>query len=665
MRLDRYRVRALQLVAVWAYGVTQPVLSLVDGNPDLVVGRGASRLDVLGVVLVIAIVPPLLAVGYAWLASRFAPWIGDAVYLFLVGLFLVPIGLQVAKAIEPSAFVVVLLVAALCTAGLALYVRFRAVRLFVGFSIVLPALGLVWFWQGIPSLTGDARAADVVVRSPHPVVVLLVDELPVSSLLTRSGQVDAARYPAFGRLAQDAVWYRNATTVYDETAWAVPALLSGTIPPESARPTAADHPENLFTLLGGTYEPHVHETATRLCPPSVCRNDDSESATGRLRSLLDDIRRTYVTRVVPESVSSAFQVVDFDTVLEEAADATLADFEALLAQVRPQTEAPPLYFSHLFLPHAPWRFLPSGVTYPFRGTDGWDGTTDFWGNDPRLVLQGRQRHLLQLVYTDALVGRLLSKLEEVGLYERALIVVAADHGVSFVPGAARRRPVTEENVADLANVPLFVKYPGRRDGRIDDRGASVIDVLPTIADVLGVSLPWQLDGRSLLTDGSDRAEVVVRQSGGDPVEVPLTVVEAQRAETVRRQSAAFGEGQDSLYRVGRYEHLVGRRVDSGGSQDGDSRARLDQPSVYAAVDKSSGHVPARVSGTIEGRTLPARTELAVVVNGRVAGLAIVFDDYGRQRFSALVPESSFEDGANEVEVFVISTSGSEFTLVRL
>lgn len=664
MTLDSYRLRALHLIAVWAYGVTQPVLSLVDGNPDLVVGRGASRRDVMTVVLVIALVPPLLALGYAWLAGRFSPWIGDVVYLFLLGLFLVPVALQVAKWLEPGALVVVLLVGALCAGGVALYARFRAIRLFVGFSIVLPLVGLVWFWQGIPSLTGEARAADVVVRSPRPVVMVVLDELPVSSLMTRSGGIDAVRYPAFGRLARDAVWYRNATTVYDETAWAVPALLSGKIPPESARSTAADHPENLFTLLGGAYTQHGREVATRLCPPSVCPQE-SQSATDRLGSLFDDVRRVYVTRVVPESVSSAFRVVDFDTVLEDASDSTLTDFDALLGQVRPDAAERTLYFTHLFLPHAPWRFLPSGTAYPFRGTDGWDGTTDFWRDDPRLVLQGYQRYLLQLRYTDALVGRLLSKLQETGLYDRALIVVTADHGVSFVPGAARRRPVSLDNVADLANVPLFVKYPNQRGGRIDDRGVRTVDILPTIADVLRIDLPWKLDGRSLRDEGMRRTEVVVHQRGGDPVVAPLGLVERERRETVRRQFAAFGEGRDSLFDVGANVQLLGKPVDPRWPRQPESHARLDVPSAFAAVDLSSGFLPARVSGEIEGRKLPPQTELAVAVNGRIAGLAIVFDDYGRQRFSALVPGSVFRDGANTVELFAVSAGGGTVRLTRL
>ena len=80
------------------------------------------------------------------------------------------------------------------------------------------------------------------------------------------------------------------------------------------------------------------------------------------------------------------------------------------------------------------------------------------------------------------------------------MVVLADHGVSFVPGG-NARLVDRDNIADIARVPLFVKLPGQRAGRVDTRAARTIDVLPTIADVLGVRLPWRVDGRSLLANG--------------------------------------------------------------------------------------------------------------------------------------------------------------------
>ena len=42
-----------------------------------------------------------------------------------------------------------------------------------------------------------------------------------------------------------------------------------------------------------------------------------------------------------------------------------------------------------------------------------------------------QRHLLQAMYTDRLVGGILGELKAAGLYDESLVMVVADHGVSF------------------------------------------------------------------------------------------------------------------------------------------------------------------------------------------------------------------------------------------
>ena len=160
----------------------------------------------------------------------------------------------------------------------------------------------------------------------------------------------------------------------------------------------------------------------------------------------------------------------------------------------PDRERPTLFFLHLALPHSPWRFLPSGREYGTVITD--DGLHEDWSrwrSEPGLVDQAVQGHLLQVGYVDRLLGELLDRMEASGMYQRALVVAAADHGMSFQPGLPPRDPTTE-TLADIAAVPLFVKYPGEQTGRVDPRSARTTDILPTIADVIGVTMPWKVDG---------------------------------------------------------------------------------------------------------------------------------------------------------------------------
>ena len=189
-------------------------------------------------------------------------------------------------------------------------------------------------------------------------------------------------------------------------------------------------------------------------------------------------------------------------------------------------------------PHGPAQFLPSGREYHAVEEAGalWDDKGRWRG--PLLVDQALQHHLLQVGYVDAILGTLVRRLQAVGLYDRALVVVVADHGISFEPGGSPRA-VTEGNVADIAGVPFFVKYPGQRHGAVDRRAAETIDVVPTIADVVGARIPWHVDGRSL------RAAPVVRtvtvNGGYGPVSTTAAAVASGVLATARRNAALLAK----------------------------------------------------------------------------------------------------------------------------
>jgi hypothetical protein len=649
-----YSVRFLTLVAVWAYGVTQPVFSIVTGNPELLVLRDVTTVDVVMLAVVLTILPALAAAAYVWLADRFSTWVGSALFLSILGAFLVPLASQLVKRLAVGTQLSLLMVAALSVAGVLLYARFRAVRLLAAYSIILPILGLASFVHGLPPLEREARAATSSEPSRQDIVVLVLDELPASSLMTQDGGIDALRYPNFARLAERATWYRNATTVHDGTAWAVPAILTGRRSSPRALPVVADHPENLFTLAAGTHGLRVHEAATRLCPRNLCPAEGSRLS--RVDGLLTDVVRPYLQRILPVSVSGSVRSQDLEGATERSSSHSVQEFSRMLDEF---DEGPrgTLSFAHLLLPHAPWRFLPSGRTYGYRGIDGWL-PGERWEPDPWLVRQAFQRHVLQLQYTDTLLGKLLDRLEQLRIFDSALVVVVADHGASFRPSGLRRSP-DERNLADIANVPLLVKYPGQGRGTVDDRAARTVDVVPTIADVLGIRLGWNVDGTSLVAPRR-RVSVEVAVTRGDSdvvVRGSVAQVVRGRSKTIRRNGRLLGEGRDSVYRIGTHVELLGSLVSSG-RRSQNTVVRIDDAEQFAAVDTSSSFLPARVSGVVARGRVARATELAIAVNGRIRALTRSFYQDGVQRFRALVPESAFRDGPNQVDVFAVRAAGS-------
>ena len=63
-------------------------------------------------------------------------------------------------------------------------------------------------------------------------------------------------------------------------------------------------------------------------------------------------------------------------------------------------------------------------------------------------------------------------------------------------------------------VPLFIKLPGQTEGRVSSEDAQSIDLVPTIAAVAGITVPWQVAGHNLFgPPGPPRDKIMIDGSG--------------------------------------------------------------------------------------------------------------------------------------------------------
>jgi hypothetical protein len=669
MQLPSYSWRLVHLTALWGYGVSQPVFSLLGRNPEFLVFNGASRADMVTFALLVVFAPPLVVLGMELVAETFSRHAGAVVHLLGIWAFGFCAALQVLARFDPTSTWTMLLPAVVAYAGAIAYARWSAVRLFLTLSLALPIAGLVSFVATTRLAVDDAEAASVTVRTPTPVVLVVLDELPLSSLMTPSGALDAQRFPGFGALAHQATWYSRAVTVADHTPFAVPAILSGDRPGSDDLPTLADYPDNLFTLLGGAYTVRAQEPVTRLCPVRYCpQHRPDPSIIHRLRRLFHDVTVDYLAGALPANARSDLVVAEgweVGLVTNTAIDGM--QFARRIGLPNPPST---LYFLHVLQPHQPWALLPSGRHY----NDPWvvPGVTDDWrqGEEKRLrpndllVEQALQRHLLQLRAVDRLVGTIFRQLRRQGLLDRALVVVTADHGASFRAGGWIRR-TTPDNLPDIAAVPLFVKYPHQARGHEDRRSAETTDVLPTIADVLGIALPWHVDGRSLRSAPVNR-EVRVETPRGSTIAGSSDLVESGVREVAQRHATWLGSGTDSLYHVGPRLDLHGRAV-SGFPTVAASGARVSIPrlSDLEHVDKSSGYVPAHFLGQVSWRSLRRSEEIAIAVNGRLAATTRPFTMRGGIWVDAMLDEHLLHDGRNTVGIYAVRGRGATTRLVHL
>ncbi len=97
---------------------------------------------------------------------------------------------------------------------------------------------------------------------------------------------------------------------------------------------------------------------------------------------------------------------------------------------------------------------------------------------------------------DGELGPLFARLESEGLLADTLVVVTSDHGEEFLDHGGMHHGHTQ--FEEMVRVPLLVRGPGVRAGTASAVPVSLVDLMPTFLDFLGLAIPPGLDGRSLL-----------------------------------------------------------------------------------------------------------------------------------------------------------------------
>ena len=179
-----------------------------------------------------------------------------------------------------------------------------------------------------------------------------------------------------------------------------------------------------------------------------------------------------------------------------------------------------LHYIDLHDPYMPWH--PYDTMYGVYRENLYDELDlGNWSEQLRQIRDGEQkldeRQVLQLIanydglltFIDGEIGDFLDVLRRRGLYDDALIILTSDHGDAFMEHgfiSHSSRPYDE-----LIHVPLIMKLPGgHQAGRVVTRQVRLIDVMPTVLDIVGVGYTIQgSDAESLLPDmeGQPRTEV--------------------------------------------------------------------------------------------------------------------------------------------------------------
>ncbi|MGG4147435.1 sulfatase-like hydrolase/transferase, partial [Paenibacillus algorifonticola] len=117
-------------------------------------------------------------------------------------------------------------------------------------------------------------------------------------------------------------------------------------------------------------------------------------------------------------------------------------------------------------------------------------------------------------YMDDHLGRLFALLEEQGVMDDLIIMISADHGENMGQLGIYGEHATADQ--GTCHLPMIIRWPGMKQGVVDEGLHYHLDLLPTIADMLDKPVMSDWDGisySSVLKDGSDcgRDYLVVSQ----------------------------------------------------------------------------------------------------------------------------------------------------------
>lgn len=177
----------------------------------------------------------------------------------------------------------------------------------------------------------------------------------------------------------------------------------------------------------------------------------------------------------------------------------------------------------------------------------------YWGiYDPVQLMNYRVAYALQMEIVDHVVGMVLTRLKELGLYDDMMIAFISDHGEMN-----GRRAIVDKGVylyPDVLRVPLVLKAPATAPRKHPEVSSpvSLLDISQTILEVAGITAEAKFDGVSLLPylrDGRGDEERTLIFFGGWHVGVNFACGIQHRAPNGRRYLYSYNctSTVDELY----------------------------------------------------------------------------------------------------------------------
>lgn len=286
---------------------------------------------------------------------------------------------------------------------------------------------------------------------PSDAVVIYFSADSVRADLFDRDAPEAKRFPEITRLRDESVWFSKARAPGAQTVYTLSAVFAGTY--FSQQYWTSKKAENVASLW--PWEDKTIRFPALLQRKGVttvnfCQAEWGQGIYGLVRGFTEDVW----VKPKPGSKWSTGQMVT----------------DAIVARLKAHKGGPLFIFTHNLDPHAPYDLAAKSGPH-------------------------RERWLTEVELVDKQLGQIRAALVETGLDAKAVIVFGADHGEGW---GEHGTSFHGQNLYDeQVRVPLMIRVPGVAPREVDTP-VSLIDLGPTLLDLMGAATPAQFMGESLV-----------------------------------------------------------------------------------------------------------------------------------------------------------------------
>ena len=397
-----------------------------------------------------------------------------------------------------------------------------------------------------------------------PVFIIIFDELSSYLVLDEKGGINEDLFPELKEFSKTSTWYPNATTQVSETLTTTSSLFSGYnyIKDCKNNERLCEH-SIIWGLVKGNNP--TKDIRKLIGIESMTNNmdlwyplDEHKVQKNKLKSIskqkygsLNKSFRVYIKSIIDiyllslQNPNWSFKFFGVDTYLDlsnskhakgaivegllesygflacaAAANREIIRFNLFIDRIDPDE-----YFINSILTsltHASFCFDTDGmveVVYPIRVLTDYNGKVNYLPDavgmseyaqtsctNDEIAYNVRRSRINQSMLAMKMFNKTITKIKQLGIFDKSLIVAVSDHGVGFLGPSFGRANHMLRNKNDIldnrmmnASILLMIKYPYQKKAELDYRMVKPIDVGTTLMEILKFKPPWKTDGQSLIS----------------------------------------------------------------------------------------------------------------------------------------------------------------------